>query len=599
MTDRRACGGHSARVPAALATAAVLALGTGCANVPSGGRVVAGHAADRVEQADDPYVRLIPAHPRPDWSPAQVVAGFLAASGGFDDGHKVAREYLSAGSASWNPGPRPAVTVFQNWQPPQVVQQNGDSASVQVAGDRLGRIGGDGQYSADPDTAVETFQLTRSPQGVWRITGLPDDARSGLLLTKADVDRAFRTVNLYYFAPGRPTLVPNGVFLPLVTRHDLPDQLVRALLTGPSSWLGPAVKSEFPEGTRLRGRVALDKDTATVDLSKEARGGDPDRMSAQLSWTLRQLSEIKRWKLQIEGVTVEPRPTGPLQPVRSWPQNAPDGPEAEAGQAQPAYVIGAAGSLARLAGDQPQPAGLPPNRLVRPAVSGDHQEIAGLSRGGDQVLAGALANGTAEVHTLLTRRDRRTRFTAPGFDRDGTLWTVETSQNRSWLWMRQRGRPPVRVQTWGLGGREVSAFRVARDGVRAAAIVKIDARYQVQLGRIVRGPAGPTEAGSFLPVSSELTESVDLAWRDFGTLAVLGSKNNDKSVLPYLVPVSGAAVSALGAGALGVPKTITAAPNQSVLVGTQAGTVCRQTNPNDQISEWLCSVQGSDPTYPY
>ncbi|MDI5982913.1 GerMN domain-containing protein, partial [Amycolatopsis magusensis] len=153
-----------------------------------------------------------------------------------------------------------------------------------------------------------------TPQGVWRIAGLPGDDKAGLLLTKDDVERAMRTVNLYFFAPDRRTLVPNGVFLPVVNRQTLPTQLVQALLTGPTSWLNGAVDTAFPEGTRLRRSVQIDKDVATVDLTGQARGGDVERMSAQLSWTMRQLSEIKSWRLSIEGRTVAPDGTGATQP---------------------------------------------------------------------------------------------------------------------------------------------------------------------------------------------------------------------------------------------------------------------------------------------
>ncbi|MBW8484570.1 LpqB family beta-propeller domain-containing protein [Actinomadura parmotrematis] len=592
--------GRPQRVPAALAAALALGLGgAGCATVPSGGRVVTGHAGGQAEQADDPYVRLIPAHPRADWKPDQLVAGFLAASGSFDDDHRVAREYLTGSSTAWNPGARPAVTVVDAWQAPQAEQTGASTATVQVRGKRLGRIGPDGQYIADPEDISEEFQLTRGSNG-WRISGLPDDARGGLLLTKSDVDRSFRTMNLYYFAPERATLVPNGIFLPLVNRRDLPSQLVQALLAGPSSWLGTAVKNDFPEGTRLR-RLTLDNDTATVDLSGQARRGDVDRMSAQLAWTLRQLSEIKQWKLQIDGDTVAPEATGEVQPVRAWQGNAPDGPDAPS--TRTGYVIDAAGALSRLAGDRPQQVALVSRRLVRPAVSSDAQEFAGLSPDGRTVLTGALTNGGATALRTLLTAHAGTRFTAPGYDRDGTLWTVETSADKSWLWTRPRGKPAVRVQEWGLSGREVTAFRVARDGVRAAAIVKVDGATQIQIGRIVRSADGtPAEAGSFLPVSAELAATIDLAWRDYGTLAVLGRRQGDQRVLPFLVPVSGSAVSSIGVGALGDPTTITAAPGQSVLVGIeQNGTrqVCRQSSPSEQISEWVCAIPGTDPAYPY
>ncbi|MEW2354159.1 LpqB family beta-propeller domain-containing protein [Spirillospora sp. NPDC029432] len=577
-----------------LAAIAALLL-SGCAGVPSGGRVITGKAAEGADQVDDPYVRLVPVRPRPEWGPQQIVAGYLTASAGFDDDHAVARAYLSSPSL-WRPGARPAVTVFQEREEPELVKQNGSAATVRVRGQQLGTIDQGGQYIAAPKNVEVLFQVGKTAHGVWRVTGLPPEAQSGLLLTKGDVDRAFRTVNLFFFAPDRHTLVPNGIFLPLVNRQDLPAHLVRALLDGPTAWLDPAVESTFPEGTRLRG-VTVAKDVATVDLSKEARGGNLERMSAQIGWTLRQLSEIKHWRLQIEGETAAPDGVSSTQPMRAWQANAPDG---EANNKN-AYVIGAAGHLSQLLQDQPQPVATGnPGRLSRPAVAPDYVEVAGLSAEGDQLLVGDLIAGAVNIRAVLSSSRKGSRFTAPTWDRDGRLWTVESTGDKSWLWVRERrGRAPVRVAHWGLGGRQVKAFRVSRDGVRAAAIVNMDGRDQVQIGRIVRRTG--TDVGSFLPVSSELGGAVDLVWRDYGTLAVLGRKNFDSQTLAYLVPVSGGAISSLGVGSLGAPQSIAAAPGEPVLIGTKSAhktQVCRQRTPRDRFSEWVCNIPASDPTYP-
>ncbi|POM27002.1 Lipoprotein LpqB precursor [Actinomadura rubteroloni] len=569
---------------------------TGCASVPSGGRVITGRPAEPAEQVDDPYVRLIPVSPRPEWDPAQLVAGFLAASASFDDGHKVARRYLTGTAGGWNPGARPPVLVFADRPRLEITEQNATRATVRASGDRLGSIGADGQYISDPKPVDVTFAVTRAAAGdPWRIGGLPPEARGGLILTKSDVDRAYRTVNLYFFAPDGGTLVPNGIFLPLVNRRDLPGQLVRALLDGQTSWLGSAVESAFPSGTRLRD-VHVEDDTAVVDLSPQARSGDVERMSAQLSWTLRQLSEISRWKLEIGGDTVASRGYGAVQPVRAWDGNAPDGP---ALPDQPAYVLGSSGRLSRLTGDQPQPVLPVGGPLVRPTVAPDYRQVAGLSPSGDRILLRDLVSGTT-FRTVLSRHSAGTHFTAPAFDRDGALWTVETKKDHSWLWVVPRGGPAFRVTDWGLADREVKAFRLARDGVRAAVVVTVDGHAQVQLGRIVRDRSSGLEAGAFLPVSSELVDAIDLSWRDYATLAVLGRKGNDTRVLPYLIPVNGGGISSLGVGALGNPTSIAAAPGAPVLIGTKdggPGRVCRQRAPRDTISEWTCPVPGSDPTY--
>ncbi|WP_232382903.1 LpqB family beta-propeller domain-containing protein [Actinomadura violacea] len=590
------------RVRPAVAVAVVLVLCmAGCANVPTGGQVVTGKPAEKAERVDDPYVRLIPVGPQPDWTPTQIVSGFLTASSSFDDGHAVAKEYLSTPNG-WEPGLRPYVDVLSSRTvDPHVDQTSANQATVHVTGDQLGTIDSDGQYTAAPKSFEADFQLAKTQQGVWRITDLPGNDKAGLFLTKDDVERAMRTVNLYFFAPDQHTLVPNGVFLPVVDRETLPTQLVQALLSGPTSWLNGAVQSAFPKGTRLRGgTVRIDKDLAIVDLTQEARGGNVERMSAQLSWTLRQLSEIKRWRLQINGETITPDGSDATQSVHAWDGNSPDGQDPDEQVRQTAYVAGTAGFIGTLQGDRAQPVVTgAAGRLSHPAVSPNYQELAGLSHDGAKLFTAAPVAGNPAVRVLLTAHTGGS-FTAPSWSRDGSLWTVESTKKASWLWVRRPGKAPVKAGHWGLGGRQVLAFHVARDGVRAAVIVSIDGRPEVQIGRIATAPDGSLDVGSFLPVSSELQNAVDLAWRDYDTLAVLGRAKRDSQTLPYLMPVSGSAITSLGVGALGEPRTIAAAPGSPVLIGTTSSgkdQVCRQRPPVTSYSPWICPTPARDPSY--
>ena len=142
---------------------------------------------------------------------------------------------------------------------------------------------------------------------------------------------------------------------------------------------------------------------------------------------------------------------------------------------------------------------------------------------------------------------------------------------------------------------------MARDGVRAAVIARVDGRPQVQVGRIVQASGGAPDVGSFLPVSSELQDAVDLAWRDYGTLAVLGRAKRDSQTLPFLMPISGSAITSLGVGSLGEPRTIAAAPGAPILIGTRSSgkdQVCRQRSPSNSYSAWICPTPAKDPSYP-
>jgi hypothetical protein len=593
------------------ALVSVVGLLAACANVPTGGRVAAGRAAERAEPLDDPYVRIVPVRPGHDWQPSEIVNGFLSASASFDDRHGIAREYLLR-EAQWRPDPWPNVTVYESGSLEVMLLRTEDGqATVQVKGAQLGIIRPDGQYEAEPRTVDETFHLAKNPQNQWRVSQLPTSLVNGLLLSRRDVDRAFRTMNLYYFAPDGQVLVPNAIFLPLVNRQDLSSQIVRALLNGPTIWLGGAVKNSFPPGTRLLGDgVQVTDGVATVNLSREADRGNVAGMSAQLMWTLRQLAEVKLMKLEIDGRTRSPGDdVGSTQSPEDWQANDPDG--VTGNRAQQAYLQTADGRLDQLFADRTSPVGTLENGpLFTPSISLDRHVIAGLNKARDRVVMGELAisGGPTRLDTVLSARHRGGTFTAPSWDRNGTMWTVESAGDRSWLWIKNSGRPPVRVADadWGLSGYKVRELRIALDGVRAAAIVVDGGRHaQIRIGRIVRN--GPTlSAGEFLPISSELVDVAHLAWQDADELAVLGRLQRiTAQLLPYWVPVSGGKIGGIGFGAQGEIGSISAAPNSPVLVSAKVpgkdskqDQVCRLTDPQDRLSEWDCFVPGHDPFYP-
>jgi hypothetical protein len=596
---RRLAGRVAGRVALALCLIGGVA---GCVNVPTGGRVGAGQAAERAGPVDDPYVRLIPVPPGKDWLPTEIVQGFLTASAAFDDEHAVARMYL-APKVGWEPDPRPSVTVYErslNIGPPTADGQGGAGVRIQVTGRQLGTIGRDGQYQAIAGKVDQSFGLGKDAHGQWRITRLPDALQAGLLLGQRDVDRAFRTLNLYFFVPDGTVLVPNPIFLPLINRRELPSQLVRAVLSGPTSWLGKAVRTEFPPGTELLGdRVDVTEGVATVNLSKQAVHGSPSGMSAQLMWTLRQLPEVTRMRLEIDGEPVSPPGVGATQMPHDWRNN-----DADLTPRPPVYLRAADGQLQALHGDRIERIGHPGAlRLYDPAVSLDQRFVAGLNGARDTVLAGDI--GGSASSRVLSAPDPGGRFITPSWDRLGTLWMVENRRGGSRLWVKEQGRrAPVEIHVWDLHAQSVKALRVARDGVRVAAIVETGGHEQIQMGRIVRRPSGVISVSNFLPISSEILDAKDLAWRNADELAVLGSTQRQPQMVPYQVPVSGGQIRAVGTGG-GDMISITALPYSPLLVGMRVedkgksvAKICRQRDESDPISEWSCFATGHDPSYP-
>jgi hypothetical protein len=573
----------------ALLATIVAVLLTGCATLPSGSQVVSGRVGGHEQPIDDPYVRIIPVGPGRDWDPNTIVTAFRTASASFDGPngeHQVARRYLACGGC-WQPGVASIVYDHLDLLP---MQLNGDQVSVTVEGAQLGRIGSDGQYLADARRFKQTFRLRRDAQKQWRITDLPQE----LLLSRDDVNRAFRTLNLYFFAPDAQVLVPNPVFIPMVSRPWLSVQLVKQLLGGPTTWLkGAAVRTGLPAGTQLR-RLDISGGLATVDLSRQARTGDLRNMSIQLMWTLRQLRQVDQLKLEIDGKPVQvPGVNGTLQSAGDWAGFDPDG----IGDPPPAYVRTDEGRLERL-DNYGEHVLLPKLRVAHPAVSYDGRQVAALNDAGDTVTVTDLTSGATRV--VLPATLKGGRFSTPSWDSRGNVWAVESNAGGSRLWEIEGGTTTVAVDGWTLSPYTVKALRISRDGTRAAAIVQVGGISQVQLGRVDRAPSGGLQAEGFIAISSELQSAIDLAWRNADHLAVVGVTQGNPSPLLYDVPVSGAAIQPM-VGPGGDMKAIAAYPGAPLLVTQHVSNaksrdnVCRL---SDKYGEWKCFGGTSAPAYP-
>lgn len=574
-------------VVGALAVVVLLAV-AGCAGVPSGSQVVGGRVTGGQQPIDDPYVRVIPNGPGPDWDPGKIITAFQAASGSFDGPngeHQVAREYLACPSC-WRPG---VATIVYDRMEQSSVQLDGDRALVTDEVYQLGRIGSDGQYLADQHHFKQTYEL-RQIQKQWRITQLPQE----LLLSRNDVNRAFRALDLYFFAPDSQVLVPNPVFIPLVNRTWLSEQLVKQLIGGPTTWLKSAsVRNGFPNGTQLR-RLDISGGLATVDLSRQARGGDLRNMSIQLMWTLRQLREVNQMKLEIEGKPVRvPGANGAVQQAGLWGAYNPDG----AGDEPRGYMRMTDGRLARLDNNVPQVL-LPKLRVSHPAISYDTREVASVGNEGSTITVIDVAQGTSRV--VLHAKLKGGRFSTPSWDTRGNVWAVESNSHGSRLWEIEGGTRTLNVDGWTLAPYPVKALRISRDGTRAAAIVQMGAASQVQLGRVDRAPTGGLQAEGFIAISSDIQGAVDLAWRDADHLAVIGVTASNPSPLLYDVPISGATVQPM-VGPGSDMKSLAAYPGAPLLVMQHVASpqpldnVCRL---NDRFGEWRCFDRTADPAYP-
>jgi hypothetical protein len=569
------------RILAAVVAAGFLA---GCSTLPdlSVARVPTAGPIEQGPQlgsgTEGQFIRVIARPPRPGMTRAQVVQGFLDASASFDGDHAVARQFLTDSANSvWRPGDRVAVyeglsTLTEG--PRRVTFRAAQSGDITD----IGRF----EVSAPGTELVARFELVRV-DGEWRISDLP----RGLLLSNADVERAYRAYSLYFFDPNFEVLVPDARLIP-VFGPGRATTLVRFLLDGPNSWLQPAVRTGFPSGVGLAVEsVPVDGGVARIDLTTNARLAD-ERVrrviSQQLVWTLRQLPDVTAvdilaggQPLTIPGV---PRP----QPRDTWPAVDP----AAIVPGTTGYVSQETG-IVRLAPAGTRPAFPAVTRsdvsLVDIAISQDGQQIGGAD------VQGRIWQASADAQSELVEAPDINGAIGLAFDGSRALWAVLPDAGLAAI-LADGSRSPVLVL--GLASREqLLAAYPSRDGTRVAMIVRGESGTFLRLGRILRtvpGSATDVVISAPIRVESRLTEVLDVAWAGPNSLLVLGSEGAGL-VQVFEVEIARGLVRPKSSPEL--PAAIAAAPGLPNLAVNTEGVVFEF-----DAGTWVSRTTGTSITYP-
>ncbi len=116
------------------------------------------------------------------------------------------------------------------------------------------------------------------------------------MVAESAFTRFYSAHSVYFVGNGR--LVPDAIYLPdLRSQSTIASVLMKALLSGPSAWLRPAVTSGIPPNTALIGDAVTTSDgIATVPLSDPVMQLDDQQrlmMAAQVMYTLREVVGIK------------------------------------------------------------------------------------------------------------------------------------------------------------------------------------------------------------------------------------------------------------------------------------------------------------------
>jgi hypothetical protein len=485
---------------------AALALAlTACAGVPSSGPIQQGPVV--APAGEDQLIARIANPPSDGMTPEQVVRGFQEATASPDAKYQIARLYLTpSASASWDPSS--GVLIYDS----SGLTLTSGTTTVDVDGRTSGTIGSTGEYSvAAPGTKLSTSYGMQRVDGEWRISAPPD----GLVLGAADIERGYRSYDLYFFARDYSVLVPTPVTVPL-TGSGLATLLVRTLVGGPTPWIAPAVTTAFPEGTHLTVEsVPILDGIAQVDLTPEVLRADDttrQKLSAQLVWTLRQLPDVSAVQITVNGQALPVPGVPTVQPIDSWSILDPDAlPAAALGHAvdkRGILALGADSAVSVAAKVKPD--------LALPGISLDSAQVAGLSADRRTLYEARLVDGATAV-----RRYSGTALSRPSWDRTGAIWFVDRGVG---LVMVKDGKvTPVPIaEAQGITDANLVSAAVSRDGTRIALLVARGTRVEPLLARVERS-GDSVRVASPRRIERVLTEALDLAWADAGTLAVLGT----------------------------------------------------------------------------
>ncbi|HUZ38304.1 MAG TPA: LpqB family beta-propeller domain-containing protein [Streptosporangiaceae bacterium] len=614
MADRRRWAGRARTRAVALAGAALaVAAAGGCATIPASGPVQSTPTPAPPGGGGAACCALIVEGPQPNWTPQQIVSGFLLASASFTHGHQIAREYLTASASRWW---RPGTSVTILAQNPTVLQQHGrlsgqtNRASVVVSWRQLATLEPNGQYKpASPGQAAQRQVFTlESIKGQWRIDGLPQTGTARVSTELLLPSTLFRLVyaprNLYFYAQPDSLLVPDPVFVP-VESSNLVATLVNGLRQNPNGWLENAAVTAFPPDARLRKVQVLPAPpggkTVIVDigLPRTTRRSTVQAMAAQLVWTLTSPAYgpalFQAVKLKINGHLWQTGPGGAVQGLADYWHYIPRGRHDE-----PLYYVSSNGAVrmfGRLARSVAVPgeAGTGQIQLNKIAVSPDGRYLAGIAGPATTVYTADLAAAAKPhapasaggLHTRLTG----TQFSAVSWDSADELWVAGRVHGSPGVWVIRAGKGGAERVSLPFGTGPVTGLRVAPDGVRIVLVVGTGPEAYLQLGAIVRG-GGAFSISRLVALAPGLAGPSAVTWYDEDH--VLAITQPGLGARLWEVPVNGDQPTPQSAPP-GMVSVTAAGPQNPLYLGMSAG---RLENAVGLGEPWRDVMAGGYATYP-
>jgi hypothetical protein len=555
---------------------ALLLAVTGCSTVPSSSATV--QITDAPSRPTE-SVGVEPLPPERGATPEEIVRGFIEAAASTRQGHPVAKQHLTPQAAtSWSD--EGGITVLS----PDFATVAVSAGSVALTANPVGTVDPRGVFTVG-GTGVFTRQFNlEKVAGEWRISDPPN----GLILLEPDFERLYVERDVFFIDPTGQRVVPDPRLL--IKGDAQPTALVQRILDGPSAPIAAGVRNPLT-GVQLRNAVTITAQSAVVDLTGPALSGpavDPapvlSEICAQIVWTLAPLSQTV--EIRVDGQSVDISGVPPQQTREDWAAFDPDAVPLDAvGH----YLSGGAVHTVATGAPIPGPAGTGAYGLSSAAVSAEPRTgklsfLVGVrsDASGAALFAGPYDKELAQVLTA------------------GSLSVPTVAATRSEAWVVRDGTDVVRVPAGaapqavsaptlqGLGRADV--LRLSPDGVRAALVVVGPSGSGLYVGTVVRADDGSVELRDLRGVAPSLSQVVDVAWRDSGSLIVLASDQRQDRIDPYTVGVDGWGLATVpSAGLPSQPESIAAAPTRQPLVNA-GGTIWELAG-----GTWVTLVRGAEP----
>jgi hypothetical protein len=541
----------------------------GCAGVPESGSVHVGRAFQPGSAVEPNDIRIIAGVPVRGMSPTRLVKGFVGALADSDGNYAVAKLYLAPG-VTWHPS---AGTILYD-APPRV--QAGPHG-VEVTVRRVGTVDSRGTFRAEPGTVHAGFTLVRS-SGQWRISHLP----AGILLSTSDAERTLQPATIYYFNHTQTRLVPEPVLVQ-PNAPGLATTLVRELVDGPDRDLAPGVINAFPHGTDLIGTVPIDASgVAEVDLSgsvQQVSSAQLQRLSAQIVWTLRQVTSVTHVRLLANGAPLTVAGVGQVQSIGAWPQFDPQAPPTSHGAlfTRQGRIVGVQVKV---------PRALRGRHLRAPAISADGSTVAALRTNGHRI---TLLTGPADGR--LRPRLSGLSLSAPAFDPQGDVFVSRLTGSSSRLVEVPTGAGPrsVRVPA-AIAAAGISELAISRDGSRIAMIVGPAGRTELMVA-VLGSVRGTTAVMNPRLVVSSAADVSGLAWAGGNQIVTTVAESGNRRAVIETDVDGYQHSSAGGVGLPDNPTQVAAAPGQQMLVTARGGIWALSG------TRWRPVSRGDDPSY--